>query len=168
MTASKGRLETAALIAEILGGVAVVVSVVYLALQISDNNRLLRSQSHYNALEIAQRPFETLIEDGPLAGALERCETAPDDVNSEDWKRCSTYYFMQANAWEYLYYQNRDGTIPPEFWDGSDNFFSGEAVNNPAWLRLWGEAADAFGEPFRSHMKQSIDANPGLRGREAE
>jgi hypothetical protein len=76
-----------------------------------------RSQSHYNALEIAQRPFETLIEDGPLAGALERCETAPDDVNSEDWKRCSTYYFMQANAWEYLYYQNRDGTIPPEFWE---------------------------------------------------
>ena len=46
------NLERTALIAEIFGGCAVVVSVIYLALQISDNNRLLRSQSHYNALEV--------------------------------------------------------------------------------------------------------------------
>ena len=75
---------------------------------------------------------------------------------------------MQANAWEYLYYQNRDGTIPPEFWIGSDSYFSGEAVNNPAWLRLWGEVADAFGEPFRSHIKRSIDTNSGSSRRAAE
>lgn len=154
------RLEKAALVAEIIGGAAVVISVAYLAVQLADNNRLMRSQAHYNALEIAQRPFETLIEDGSLAGALERCESSPREVVSEDWKRCSTYYFMQANAWEYLYYQNRDGTIPSEFWGGSDSYFSGEAANNPAWVRLWAEVADAFGEPFRSHMEKSIHANP--------
>jgi hypothetical protein len=53
MSNDRSRLETAALISEVLGGVAVLISVIYLALQIADNNRLLRSQSHYNALEAA-------------------------------------------------------------------------------------------------------------------
>ena len=48
------KLERWALFAEIAGAIAVVLSVVYLALQVSDNNRLLRSQAHYNALELAQ------------------------------------------------------------------------------------------------------------------
>ena len=49
-------LSEGAKIAEILGGVAVVMSVIYLAVQISDNNRLLRSQAHFNALELTQAP----------------------------------------------------------------------------------------------------------------
>lgn len=43
MSNDRSRLENAALIAEVLGGIAVVVSVIYLAMQISDNNRLLCS-----------------------------------------------------------------------------------------------------------------------------
>jgi len=69
------RLHHAALIAEILGGLAVVVSVIYLALQIADNNRLLRSQSHYNALEVMQRPFEVMLESDTLADLLHECDT---------------------------------------------------------------------------------------------
>ena len=59
-TASGTKLERWALIAEIAGGIAIVLSVVYLAVQISDNNRLLRSQAHYNALSLGQRPFELM------------------------------------------------------------------------------------------------------------
>jgi hypothetical protein len=31
--------------------------------------------------------------------------------------------FMQFNAWEYLYYQNRDESIPKELWVGADESF---------------------------------------------
>ncbi len=37
-------------IAEIAGAIAVVVSVLYLGLQIRDNTKVLRSRAHYNAL----------------------------------------------------------------------------------------------------------------------
>ena len=47
---------------EITGVVAVVVSVLYLGLQIRDNTKVLRSQAHYNALSLAQRPMEMMIE----------------------------------------------------------------------------------------------------------
>ena len=49
---TKARLEWWALVAEIASAAAVVVSVVYLSRQIRDNNKLLRSQAHYNALSL--------------------------------------------------------------------------------------------------------------------
>jgi negative regulator of sigma E activity len=51
---TKARLEWWALVAEIASAAAVVVSVVYLSRQIRDNNKLLRSQAHYNALSLVQ------------------------------------------------------------------------------------------------------------------
>ncbi len=45
----KTTLEYWALIAEITGAIAVVLSVIYLGLQIRANTKVLRSQAHYNA-----------------------------------------------------------------------------------------------------------------------
>jgi len=47
-----------ALIAEIAGAIAIVVSVIYLGVQIRANTKVLRSRAHYNALSLAQRSFE--------------------------------------------------------------------------------------------------------------
>lgn len=157
----KGKLENAALAAEILGAIAVVISVVYLSLQITDNTRMLRSQSHYNAMEIAQRPFELLLESDSLSVVLEQCDNDPYEVEPAQWSRCGTYYFMQANGWEYTYYQNLDEAIPPELWVGVDGYFGGLASSNRGWVRFWEETAHAFGEPFRTHIDERIRENPG-------
>lgn len=155
-TNSNGRLERIALIAEIAGGLAVVVSVVYLAIQISDNNRLLRSQAHYNALEVTQRPFEMMVSEGDFADTLQDCDWAPFDVPESLWQRCKNYYFMQLNGWEYVYYQNLDGAMPTEFWIGVDGYFSDQLATKPGYSRFWKETAVAFGEPFRSYAADRL------------
>jgi hypothetical protein len=163
MDGRKGRLETAALIAEILGGVAVVVSVGYLALQISDNNRLLRSQSHYNALEAAQLPFEMKLTSDTLAAEMHQCDKDPFDVPDATWERCSIYYFMQANGWEYTYLQHQDESVPTSLWIGLDGYMESQAMSNPGWVRFWEETALGFGEPFRSYIDERVRMNPAYR-----
>jgi hypothetical protein len=153
------NLERGALIAEIIGGFAVMVSVIYLALQNSDNNRLLRSQSHYNALEVLQGPFEVMLENADLAEILHQCNADPEDVSEIAWSRCTNYIFMQANGWEYTYYQNLDDALPPSLWVGVDGYFSNEARTQPAWVRFWHETEQGFGEPFRSYLEAHIMAN---------
>jgi len=160
---SHGNLERAALIAEVLGGIAVIVSVIYLAIQLSDNNRLLRSQSHYNALEVLQRSFEVMLESDSLADALDQCGSQPYEVEASIWSRCANYYFMQANGWEYTYYQNMDGSIPPELWVGVDGYSDNEARTNIGWARFWEEFALGFGEPFRSYLDERMKENPAYR-----
>jgi hypothetical protein len=70
-TIQKTTLEYWALIAEITGAIAVVLSVIYLGLQIRANTKVLRSQAHYNALSLAQRPLRN-GDRGPGPGRLNR------------------------------------------------------------------------------------------------
>src|SRR5262249_47148377 len=97
MVFTKPKLETLARVAEMTAAVAVVVSVIYLAKQISDNTKLLRSQSHFNALLLGQRPLELILSNESLAGAVIQCDESPDRVAAATWKRCLNYYIMQFN-----------------------------------------------------------------------
>jgi hypothetical protein len=149
-----------ALVAEIVGGLAVVISVIYLALQISDNNRLLRSQAHYSALELTQRPFEMMVSTSDLADIVFECDERPFAVAERDWQRCKYYYLMQVNGWEYVYYQYLDESVPAELWGGVEGFFGDQVRTKAGYVRFWEETAIAYSEPFRSHAAGHIVLNP--------
>jgi hypothetical protein len=152
------RLETWGMIAQIAAAVAVVVSVIYLGRQIHDNTKLLRTEAHFNALALAQRPLEMMVENESLAGIVAACDVAPREVEATAWGRCSNYYFMQFNAWEYMYYQNRDKSIPVQLWNGADAYFKAVIGTRPGYTRFWSETATAFDEPFRSYADQHFKA----------
>jgi hypothetical protein len=146
------KLKQWALVAEIAGALAVVLSVAYLALQVSDNNRLLRSQAHYNALSLGQRPIEMVVQDAGLAAVMLACDADASAVSAVDWERCANYYFLQFNAWEYFYYQNLDESIPPELWRGADAYFRERTAVSSGYARFWSELQLAFDEPFRAYV----------------
>ena len=146
------KLERWALFAEIAGAFAVVLSVAYLALQVSDNNRLLRSQAHYNALSLGQRPFEMMLENENLADVIFQCNSDAQTVDPPIWIRCSNYFFMQFNSWEYFYYQHIDGSIPPQLWRGADAYFKQMVRTSSGYARFWSEGQIAFDEPFHSYV----------------
>ena len=155
---------------EFVGAIAVVATLVYLAIQVRHsreatvaNNRLLRSQSHYNALEACQRPLEIMLVSESLAEILVRCDKAPYEVEESDWSRCVNYFVMQANGWEYTYYQHLDEAVPPSLWLGVDGYMSNEARTKKGWVRFWQETVEGFAEPFRSHVEEHIQSNPASK-----
>lgn len=155
-TISKTTLEYWALIAEIAGAIAVVMSVVYLGVQIRANTKVLRSQAHFNALSLAQRPFEMVIENEDLSKILNISFATPQALSPEEWTRCSYYMFMEFNAWEYLYYQHRDGSIPKQLWAGADASFKQSIETKAGYARFWSEREIAFDEPFRSYVSNEF------------
>lgn len=156
------NVQNWALMAEIIGVVALIVSVIYLGQQIKDNTRLLRSQAHYNALSLAQRPLEMMVENESLAGTGTRCDASTVATAAAlppmDWERCLNYYFIQFNAWEYMYYQHQDGSIPKQLWVGADAYFKSLARTKPGYFRFWGEMEGAFDEPFRTYAANEFKA----------
>ncbi len=101
-TIQRTTLEYWALIAEIAGAIAIVVSVIYLGVQIRANTKVLRSQAHCNALSLAQRPFEMAIAGQSLADLIETSYASPEKLSEGQLFRSGNYLFMQFNSWEYL------------------------------------------------------------------
>jgi hypothetical protein len=156
----KPKLKTLARVAEMAAALAVLVSVTYLGKQISDNTKALRSQAHFNAISLGQRPLEILLENESLAGEIVQCNAGPDSISAATWERCSTFYFMQFDAWEYMYYQNIDGSIPPQLWIGADEYFKTLTKTNPGYVRFWSEMQVGFAEPFKSYAARQMPQSP--------
>ena len=129
-------------------------------LQIRENTKVLRSQAHYNALMLVQRPWEMMIQNETLAGVVNVGLATPDALSEDDWTRCSSYLFMQFNGWEYFYYQHRDDSIPKELWMGADATFKGLIETKPGYTRFWSESQTSFDEPFRSYAAQEFAKKP--------
>jgi hypothetical protein len=151
-----------ALIAEIVGGAAVVISVIYLAIQINDNTRMLRSQSHYNIIDVLHEPAAIVLESPDLASLLNRCDSQPSRVSVQEWERCSWFYFLQLDGFEYAYYQTLDQAIPNQIWEGVYGAIRQDITQKKGFARFWKEREEAFAEPFRSCINALVKLNPYL------
>lgn len=89
-------------IADILAAAGVLISLLYLGIQVADNNKFLRSQAHYNALELNISPLVAVISDGELAELLVRCDRGIADLTEGQIRQCEFYYFVLFNIWEYI------------------------------------------------------------------
>jgi hypothetical protein len=129
-------------------------------LQIRENTKLLRSQAHYNATWLSQRPWEMLMDNEGLAAVVTAGYAAPEQLNPTDRARWSSFVFMQLDAWEYLYYQHRDDSIPNELWVGADAYYRDLVATKPGLTHFWSESERAFDEPFRSYVAGEVAKRP--------
>ncbi len=160
MSARREHIECAALVAEIVGALAVVVSVVYLAAQIADNTKSLQNEGHYNALQLAQRPLELLIADQELAAIVTAGYQDPAALSPDEWQRFAMHQVMAFNAWEFLYYAHQAGTIPPNLWTGADAYYGNLLGTHAGLAQFWAEYAHIFDDPFRSYVASQFATAP--------
>ena len=158
MAINKEKIEYFALLAEIIGALGVIISVIYLAVQVGDGNKELRAQNHHDALELAQSPMQMLIENGDLAEIYIKSKKSADLLSEAEEERIATYNFILFNSWEFSYYQNVDNSIPHELWIGHDGWMRGEVEDNPAFERGWREHEHAFAEPFKGYVNALFTA----------
>jgi len=150
---SRESLELAALAAEVIGAVAVLITLAFLAVQMADNNRLLESQAYFNFLEVAHHPIAMPVQDPDLHAVLQKCTKTPDEATEDEWDRCGTFYFIVYNSWEYTYYQDGNDALPKGLHIGADAYFR-SLLSKPGYQRFWPEYRESYGEPFRSYVEE--------------
>ena len=150
------KIEQWALVAEIVGAIAVVISVIYLAMQIAESNKELRSQTHVNALTLGQRPLEIELENAELAAIIRRGYEDPDALSEDQWYRFTQYQIMALNSWEYYYYEHNKETLPPELYAGANAYYEVLIKTKPGLQRFWDENQHVYAEPFFSYVNDMI------------
>ena len=149
---NKMTLQGLAHIGEFIGGIAIIISLAYLAIQVSDSNRLLRSQAHYNAMMLSQAPGTMMVQSPELSDLVEQCQMGKEPLSTSVLARCNQYTLMELNGWEYLYYQHLDSSIPPQLWLGADAYYRNEIQTKAGYTRFWKDYHIAYAEPFHSYV----------------
>jgi len=150
--------EAMGAIGEILGAVGVIVSLVYLALQIRQNSNVVRSATR-QAISTTQVELGLRIgESSDLRAAMAKlwglgdAPTAAQDIEIRDYM----LYRAFLRAYENQYHQFKEGTFDADMWNGYRAGLRGMFVLVADGRQVWEQSRAAFSSEFARFVDREI------------
>jgi len=134
--------------AEIIGAVGVIVSLIYLALQVRSNTRAMMAQSARDAVA-AMRDFnKSMVEDAELARIFRLGTEGLSNLTEEERGRFGHILFNFFKTAEELHYQYIQETLDPEIWEGWKGIIA-LLSTSPGFREYWAMRSTFFTPAFR-------------------
>jgi len=144
-------ITTLAAWGEFLGGIAVVVSLIYLAGQIRQNSKLMRASTAAVTLEGLNATSSMVAED-PEVGRI--WWAGLDDrsaLSKPDAQRFDTLISMQVSHWDQEFDFVRDGLMSDRLWQRRRRQMTWQ-LQQPGMQQHWRDWEFAYGDEFRAFV----------------
>jgi hypothetical protein len=146
----KRTLKEYALAAEIVGAIAVVVSLVYVGTSVNQNTRAIMVANH-QALVAMDQDKNSWLRDPKFAEIYETAREDPDLLSSVQARQYSTFLADTFNAWEFAFITHNNGMMDENIWDGWDGFYRETlSQKGPQWF--WNKSRDSFSPAFKAYV----------------
>ena len=130
----KRSLRDFALVAEIVGAVSVVISLIYVGLSVNQNTNAIMVANH-QALVAMDQDTNAWIRSPEFAAIY---ETATEDVSRLTPVQSLQYFTFVAdkfNAWEFAFITHNDEMMEENIWDGYDSYY--RSLLGQKSVRFW-------------------------------
>ncbi len=138
-------------IGEVLGAVAVVATLLYVARQLEEQSRALTTSVRDSAFQQLQEWNYQVMADPHLSHLFQR-GTATDDWSAfspEERSRLIHVLYSFFKTFENIYLHTAEGSAPPEVWDRNCQVFLAYAAQ-PGCRRYWNDRRGSLDERFLS------------------
>lgn len=109
-------LQTLGNVGEFVGGLVVVISVVYLAMQIRQHTRAQRTQSYAVALDRLSGFQSRMSEDAAFADLLQIGVQDPARLTRQQRIQFTWAFYEMFGAFEFMFHQATSRSLPDEVW----------------------------------------------------
>ena len=133
---------------EVLGAVAVVFSLIYVAAQVRQNTKALRGAATANAIASLRDWNKELIGNPSVARIWGRGVENMEDLDDDGRAQFITLAFNLFKTMEDMHFQFRQGSMDPEVWDGWESF-AALYLKRPGSQQYWAHRRKLFSRPFR-------------------
>ena len=148
------KLEKLALIAEIIGALAVVVSLIYVGVSIRQNTDAITAANHQNLLSMDIEK-NAWFRDREFAELYVSALANIDGLSAAELRQFRTYVSDQINIWENLYVAHQTGLINDTIWEGYNQFYTGQ-MKLPAYRFIWEQYKDGWTGDFAMHVESAL------------
>jgi hypothetical protein len=149
-------LEALGNIGEFVGAIGVVVSLVYLALQLRHNTSSVRAASFNAMVQNSIRLLEHGFERPEFAAFLARAESRPGGLDAEDQVRWDSYMTAVFRHFGNLVYQYRVGALDEQMWRSYRRDLK-EHLRVPAWSDWFREHRVVFSESLQEEVSDLVE-----------
>jgi hypothetical protein len=149
-------------IGEVLGAVAVVATLLYVARQLDEQSRALTTNIRDSVFQQLQEWNYQVMADPHLSHLFQR-GTATDDwsgFTAEERSRLIHVLYSFVKTFENIYLHTAEGSAPPEVWDRNCQVFFAYAAQ-PGCRRYWNDRRATLDERFLDVLDGL--GQPGMR-----
>jgi hypothetical protein len=142
-------------ISELVGAFAVVITLIYLAIQVRQNTRAIRLDTGHAITEEFRSMFAMMAENKDLAELVHRAASDPASISGADKVR---YYGLNGNfvrALENAYIQWTEGALDARHWAGMKRMLT-DYAQLPGFREFWPFRKHWFSEDFQQFMDTEI------------
>jgi hypothetical protein len=137
--------------ASILESLAVVVSVIYVAIQIKINTKAVKSATYHDIIA-SFADIETRIGENKELARIFRDGRAGKELEPDEQLRFNQVMSSFFNFHENLYYQHRQGLLDEDLWRGWKAVLA-RYLSRPGCRAWWEGTAGLYSESFREHVE---------------
>jgi hypothetical protein len=140
-------LDQLASIGEIIGGVGVVFSLVYLAIQIRTNTDAERTSTYQSIVSDFGAMNNTMAGTPELSHLFVQAMEDYHQLSIDEKARISQIFFQCFRYFENMFYQYKKGYLDEEVWIGWKRLML-TYYSRPGFQSWWEHRRDVFSEPF--------------------
>ena len=152
-------LEDLGNLGDFISGVAVVVTLIYLTLQIRQNTVSVRAATIQSAAQANAEMLDHFVRDPELHRIYQAGTRDFESLSPEDRFRFASIMGSMLHRVEGMVYQSAKGLLPPESWEGGANRIKG-AFALPGTRAWWERGKHAFNPGLRRWVEQEVISDP--------
>lgn len=145
-------------IGEVIAAVATIATLVYLAAQVRQNTRALRSSTFQGISEQMAQNVEPIVVNPGVAVVLQRGMEAPGEVTPEERLRFHSFMVMTFRRMESVYVQSTLGSIEREHVEGFERSIL-SSLHSAGGSLWWKDAKVNFNASFSAHVDSWLENN---------
>ena len=150
------KIEKLSAWAELISSVAIVVTLVYLTIQVRQNTAALNAQSRQSVLASAQAEILATLDHPEVPRAI----TKPGPLTAEDNIKLDAFLGMAMRSREFSWLQYRSGLIDGDQWQ-TEKTVLGVILSTPRTRLWWNKLGrNQFSKVFASFVDNQIKAPP--------
>ena len=152
--------DAVAAIGSVLGALSVILTVVFLAVQVRRNTAATQSQT-YQAACAALADFGALLAQDPALCRVWRLGLSkPDELEDNQYYQFAFLGISLLRRYENAFFQYHAGLIGAYFWNGHKNNLLWH-FHQPGFQRWWKERRLTFSEAFRDYLESTSSPDIG-------
>ena len=155
------KLSEAASWAEIVSALGIVISLIYVGIQVTDNTSAIRSETASNASTEFIDWYKHVSDDPDLMDVWLRGVTAPDTLDEQEMLRFVFLLHIIMLQFQNNYYLVEEGTLDAKMLSAINNTMA-TIRGTPGFAMYWSQRRELFFPEYQAFVEQLMFETEGL------
>ena len=140
---------------DFIGGIAIVITLIYLAVQVRQNTRAIRVATMQSLMLAAQNIAILAAQDRDLARVVRVGLATPDELDENEFQQFRYFLMSMLRVHEDMFVQHQAGVVDDQTWIARSSSLK-TIFSMPGGRRIW-KASSAYRDDFKAWLESELD-----------